>query len=504
MAVKSSSQKNSLITRPPVVVIMGHIDHGKSTLLDYIRKTNVTASEAGGITQHLSAYEVVHKSPAGRITFLDTPGHEAFCDIRSRGANVADIAVLVVSAEDGVKPQTLEALACAKEAKVPCIIAINKIDKPTANLERAKQNLAENEIYIEGYGGDVPAVAISALTGEGIPDLLDMILLVAELAELKADPNVPAEGVVIEASLDRKKGISATLIIKNGSLHAGEYIVAEGAVSPVRIFEDFQGKKIKEATFSSPVTVIGFNAIPTAGAAFKTYDSKKEAEKNAQDFLDRAKKAPETKNETDVNDNRIIIPLIIKADALGSLDGIKHELEKLKNDRTVIKIVHEGIGDITENDIKVASGVKDGVIAGFNVAVDAKARNLAERLMLEINVFTIIYNLLEHIANIPKIRTPKQFGEKMTVNPKILKLISKTKDRQILGGKAQGGVLAVGEEVKILRRDVEIARGRIRELQSQKIKVSEIREGFEFGAMIEAAVDIQPGDKIEGFKTVEK
>ena len=282
---KTSTAK--IIPRPPIVVIMGHIDHGKSSLLDYIRKTNIVEGEAGGITQHLSAYEVTHHLDqtrkdalaSNRITFLDTPGHEAFSKMRARGAGVADIAILVVSAEDGVKEQTKEALRSIKEAGIPYIIAINKIDKPNANIERTKQNLAENEIYLEGFGGDVPFVPISAKLGTGIPDLLDMMLLVAEMENLTGDTFLPAEGIVVESNIDTKRGTSATLIITNGTLKKGMFILAEESMSPVRAIENFLGKQVSEATFSSPVQITGFDALPSVGSTFRAYANKKDAER---------------------------------------------------------------------------------------------------------------------------------------------------------------------------------------------------------------------------------
>lgn len=485
-----------------MVVIMGHIDHGKSTLLDYLRKTNIVAGEAGGITQHLGAYEVQHSK--GKITFLDTPGHEAFTSIRQRGARVADIAILVVSAEDGVKPQTLEALKCILAEKIPYIVAINKIDKPGANVEVTKQSLAENEVYVEGYGGDIPVVAISALKGTGISELLDMIILVADLADLKADHSVLGEGAIIESYRDNKKGISATLLIKNGTIEQGVYVVAEDAYSPVRILEDFQGKSIKSATFSSPVRVIGFNKIPNVGAQFITCTDKKTAEKMAMDY---AIKNPESKTQSvrrNENDTTVIIPVIIKADVIGSLDGIKHELAKIKNDKVKIKIVSESIGDINENDIKATQGDPNIIIVGFNSKPDAKTQALIERSTVNIKTFNIIYNLISFIKETVLSKVPKEYIDEASGTAKILAIFSKNKDKQILGGKVQEGSIKVGSEVKILRRDAEIGRGKIKELQQSKTRTDEVNMGFEFGCMIESKVEIALGDKIQGFVTVEK
>lgn len=504
MAKNNVKKPVSATEKPPVVVIMGHIDHGKSTLLDYIRKSNITKHEAGGITQHLGAYEVIHRTADGKeksITFLDTPGHEAFSGIRSRGANVADIAILVVSAEEGVKPQTLEALAQIKEAKVPFIVAMNKIDKPEANLERTKQNLAEHEIYLEGYGGDVPGVPVSAITGKGVPELLDMILLVAELEELKANLGAPATGTVIEAKLDSKKGVSATLLIQDGTLRSGMYVIAGSAYSPVRIFENSIGKNIKEAFAGSPVKVIGFNKIPEVGAPFTSVESKKDAERMAEEAT---APRPTVKPAEQSTAERVIIPLIVKADVKGSLEGITHELEKVKNERVDIKVIYQGIGDVAESDVKLALSDPLTVVIGFNVTIDSKARALAERSAVEINLFTIIYKVAEHVQGIATARTPKLKVEEKTGLAKVIRVFSKDKDRQILGGKVQSGALETGSEVKILRRDAEIGMGRIRELQSQKVRVQEVREGFEFGTMVECKIEIMPGDKLEGFKVVEK
>jgi translation initiation factor IF-2 len=492
---------DNLIKRPPVVVIMGHIDHGKSTLLDYIRKTNIVAKEAGGITQHLGAYEVIHNKE--KITFLDTPGHEAFCSIRERGANAADIAILVVSAEDGVKPQTLEALKCILVEKIPYIVAINKIDKPGANIEITKQSLAENEIYIEGYGGDIPVVPISSIKGDGIPELLDMIILVAGIEDLKANPNTSAEGVIIEANRDSKKGVSATLLIKNGTLEYGQYIISEDSISPVRIFEDYLGKTIKKASFSSPVKVIGFNKIPHVGSTFVTVKNKKQAEEIAHKFQTQIK-SPKNNSLNSENDKTVIIPIIIKADAIGSIEGIKHELEKIKNDKVKIKIVSEGIGNINENDVKTAQGDPNIIILSFNSEADTKAQSIIERSTIQVKSFNIIYNLIEFIKNTVLSKVPKEYIDEASGTAKILAIFSKNKDKQILGGKVQVGSLKVGSEVKILRRDIEIGRGKIKELQLQKVKASEVNEGYEFGCMVESKIEIALGDKIQGFVTVEK
>jgi translation initiation factor IF-2 len=509
MATKNPIKSGILKERPPVVVIMGHIDHGKSTLLDYIRKSNITKGEAGGITQHLGAYEVPHQTKEGKIgkiTFLDTPGHEAFTGIRTRGAQVADIAVLVVSAEDGVKPQTLEALKCIKSSALPYIVAINKIDRPSANIERTKQSLAENEIYVEGYGGDIPVVPICALDGRGVSDLLDMIILVAELGDFTADTSKNAEGIIIDTKLDTKKGIGATLLIKDGTIKSGMYVVADDAISPVRILEDFKGQSIKEATVTSPVRVIGWSKVPSAGSIFQTFQTKSEAEKVASSYVENKSNDDQnihTKNDSAV-ENKITIPIIIKADVIGSLEGIKHEISKLSSEKVLIKIIHAGIGDINEGDTKMASGAQNIIIYGFNVKTDTKARSYAERLNIKIETFDIIYNLIESIKSLQTSNTPKTYIDVSTGKAKILQVFSKVRDKQIVGGKVQEGSIKIGAEVKVLRREIEIGRGKVRELQQQKVKASEVREGFEFGTMIECKIEIAIGDKIEAFETIEE
>ncbi len=489
--------------RPPVIAIMGHVDHGKSTLLDYIRKSNVVDGEVGGITQRLSAYEVRHKTKDGKelpITFLDTPGHAAFTAMRQRGAKVADIAVLVVSAEDGVKPQTLEALKTITEAKIPYIVAINKIDREGADVDRTKVSLAEAGVYVEGFGGSVSFTPISAKTGAGVSDLLDLMLLTAELEDLKADSSHKASGIVIEANLDKKKGVTATLVIKDGTLKTGSYLVAGSAMAPVRIMENFLAKPIKEATFSSPIRIIGWNMMPEVGAEFKTFDSKKEAEQ----YIETLKKTPIQNNRRAEDENMPIIPVVVKAAEVGGLDAVVQEINKLKNDKIKIKIIQSGVGDITENDIKIASGKPETLVIGFSTKTDAAAKSAAEKIPLEIHTFEIIYKLSEWLEEIVAARTPKTQVEESIGLVKVLKQFSKVKDRQVLGGRVEKGSIEVGAEVKILRRDFEIGRGRVRELQRQKNKVGEVPEGQEFGTMIESKIEIAPGDRLESFKIVEK
>ncbi len=495
---------SNLIPRSPVVAIMGHIDHGKSTLLSYIRKSTKPLNEAGGITQHISAYEVEHTSAEGKkqtITFLDTPGHEAFNGIRKRGASVADVAVLVVSAEDGVKPQTLEALASIRESKTPFIVAINKIDKPEANIDRTKQSLAENEVYVEGYGGDVPVVALSAKTGEGIPELLGMIILVAELEELTGDPTLPATGFVLESNRDIQKGISATCIIKNGIIEKGMFVVSGVASAPVRMMENYLGKPLQKASFSSPVKIIGWDTLPQVGDAFVACSEQKGAREMCQKNL---LAVGNNKVSGEIDDAFHKILLVVKADTGSSLEAVTSEINKLSTEKTKAQIISSGIGSISENDVRLADGSKKAIIVGFHTKIDPLAKNLSERNGVEIKMFDIIYKMTEWLEETMKERTPKQKVDESTGLAKILKIFSKVKDKQVIGARVESGSIKLGAQVKIMRRDAEIGVGKVKELQVQKVKSSEVTEGKEFGALIEAKVEIAPGDKVESFIIVER
>jgi translation initiation factor IF-2 len=502
----ATTAQKSIVKRSPVVCVMGHIDHGKSTLLDYIRKTNIVDKEAGGITQRISAYEVIHKTPEGKeekITFLDTPGHEAFGAMRVSGASVADIAILVVSAEDGVKKQTLEALKAIEHAGIPYIVAINKIDKPDANIEKTKNSLIENGIYIEGYGGSVPCVSLSAKTGKGVPELLDIVLLLAEVSELTGDPAKLAEGVVVEAFLDKQKGITAILVIKDGTLKTGMYVVSGVALAPTRIMEDFLGDKIREATFSSPVRIVGFDNLPEVGKPFKTFDNKNDAEDYIAEERERLKKAP-AKIETEENPEEVVVRVMLKAAVAGALGALKHEIEKIKNNNVKIKVIGESIGAITENDVKLSSGRNPAIILGFDVGIDASAKALAERLGVLIQSSDIIYKVSEWLAEEVKRRIPKTMVEEVVAEAKILKVFSTMKDKHIIGARVEKGFIGAGQDAKLLRKDAEIAIGKIKGLERDRTKVSEVKEGMEFGCEFKSDILPAPGDKIQIVRIVEQ
>jgi len=490
--------------RAPVVVIVGHIDHGKSQLLDYIRKSNVVDKEAGGITQHISAYEagvVLSDNRKKMITFLDTPGHAAFSEMRTRGCNIADIAILIVSAEEGVKAQTLEALKSIKDCKIPYVVAINKIDKPEANVEKTKNSLLEKEVYLEGLGGEVPYVPISAMTGEGVPELLETLILVSEVEELTGDKNALAEGFVIEGNLDPKRGVSASLIIKNGHLKSGMYVVSGESSAPVKIMEDFLGKPIKEAFSSDPVKITGWSTLPKVGSPFKTYRNKKEVPVNK---TQNKKFEDEVDMEKLLEEGYAIIPLTIKGDTEGSVEAVVSEIKKIEKEKVFVKIVEAKTGSITENDVKTAGGSLDSIIVGFNVKEDKGVSMLAERQGVQIKTFDIIYKLTEWLEKEIKNRKPKVKAEEVHGKARILKIFSTTKGKQVIGGEVFEGNVSKNDKVKIMRRGEEIGIGNIIELQSGKVETKSINEGSQFGAKISSSIEVSEKDNLESFAVVER
>ncbi|MHB0978114.1 MAG: translation initiation factor IF-2 [Minisyncoccota bacterium] len=503
--MKDSLELGEKEARPPIVALMGHIDHGKSTLLDYIRKTKITEGEAGGITQHVNAYEVMHNQ--SKITFIDTPGHEAFTSIRSRGANIADIAVLVVSAEDGVKPQTVEAYKHIKKSEVPFIVAITKIDKPSANIERAKQSLAENDIYVEGYGGSVSAVAVSSKTGEGINELLEMIILLSEIEHFIGDRGRWGSGIILESRLDPQIGIIAIGIIKDGTVRKGMTVASIGATAPLRFIHDALGNEQKSLSFSSPIQMAGWDNSPPVGAKFETFDDKKAAQFYAESELVKAKvkcSGKESAAQTSGDENISILPIIIKADVTGSLEALIHELNKLSHERIVLKVVQKGIGTISENDVKSAMTTAGTIVFSFNTKIDSQAAALAERSGVPIETFDIIYKLTERINELLLEREPRIEVEETTGTGKVLKIFSTTKDKHVIGIRSSSGTFEVEGLLKIIRRDEEIGRGKIKGLQQNKVEIDKINENSEFGAMIESKTEIAPGDMLEQITKVTK
>lgn len=489
--------------RPPIVAVLGHVDHGKSTLLDFIRKSNTVAKEAGGITQHVAAYEVEREKGGGkkRITFIDTPGHAAFSAIRARGASVADIAILVVAADDGVKAQTLEALQQIRDAKIPFIVAINKIDKPNADQERTIRTLLEQNVYLEKYGGDIPWAAISAKTGTGVEELLDLILLVAEVEGFTGDASLPARGYVIEAHRDQKRGLAATLIITQGTLKSGMAVLAGRAVSPVRIMEDSTGQTVNEATFSSPVQLTGFDELPEVGAEFHTFKNKREAEMGRPAAVyAAAKNAAPQPAEGEIGP--FLMPLIIRADVSGSLEAIEQQISNLGDEYSRVNIVQSGIGTISENDVKAAlAGTVHAALVGFNVGIDPIAEALALQHGVQIKTFDIIYKLTEYLEEILETSRPKRSVETVVGRARVLKQFSSRKDEQVVGGKVSEGYLARGAVVRVLRRNTLVGTGKMKNIQTNKQDVARADGESEFGAQIAAPFEIAQGDMLECFIT---
>lgn len=483
--------------RPPIVVVIGHIDHGKTTLLDYIRKTSVAAKESGGITQHIGAYEVDHGGK--KITFLDTPGHEAFGKMRSRGARVADVAVLVVAADDGVRPQTKEALETIKTAGIPFAVAINKIDKPEADPEKTKNELAELQVFLEGRGGTVPYAEISAKQGAGVDKLLETVLLLAELENITADPKTFASGVVIESHQDHKRGITSTLLVRNGTLKKGEYVIAGGtptgvSLAKIKILENFKGEPVDSASPSQPVAAVGFDKLPAVGSEFKTFFSQKEAMEAA-----RQAKPPSPKTPSIFPREGIAIGLVVKTDVLGSAEAILHEIEKLKYD---FKILRAEAGDVSEDDVKMAASAANPLIIAFKVRISPPARELAERMNVEIAGFEIIYEVADFLKKKIESILPKETKQAVLGRAKILKIFpGKTGAKgQIVGGNVVDGILKRGASFDLFRRDKKIGEGKIENLQQGRLNISEVAAGNEFGALVSAKITIADGDVLEVYQ----
>ncbi len=513
-----SNQSESKIERPPVVAIMGHVDHGKSTLLDYIRNTNIVAGEAGGITQHISAYEITHKNELGenkKITFLDTPGHEAFTSMRERGAHVADIAILIVSAEDGVKKQTLESLETIRKSKTPFFVAINKIDKPNANPEKVKSELVEHEVYLEGYGGDIPFVEISAKAGTNIDSLLSTILLMAELEELTGTPELPAEGFVIESDVDEKRGVSSSLLIKNGTLKKGMFIVVNNMIAPTKIFENFIGETIQEATFSTPIQITGFTSplrilggsltkVPRAGEAFYSFNTKKEAEAFIAEIGEQGKENTFITESEVITPDTKLVPLIIKTDVLGTTEAVIKEIMKLQRPEVSYKIIEAGVGDISEKDISFAQADKETLITGFNIKIDKKALDANEQIKATVKTFDVIYELTAWLEKMLEEKRPRLETEEAHGTAKILAFFSKVKNKQVVGGSIDSGFFSVKDQVKIVRRENDIGFGTIVGLQQNKFDVNMVKEGNQCGIMVESKLDIVKDDVLVAFTRVTK
>jgi translation initiation factor IF-2 len=490
-----------LKARPPVVTILGHVDHGKTSLLDAIRSTEVAAGEAGGITQHIGAYQVEKK---GRlITFLDTPGHAAFTQMRARGAQGADIVVLVVAADDGVMPQTREAIAHAKAARVPMMVALNKIDKPNANPDRVKQQLAELELVPDDWGGSTMVVPVSAKQNKGIDDLLEGILLVADSNDIKANPNGKVIGTVIEAELDKSKGVIATLLVQNGTLESGDIVVAGSAYGKLRAISDYKGKPIKKAGPSTPVAVMGLSDVPSAGDIFQVVESDKEARNIVNERLEAAKTQAQSRKKVSLEDlfanvqagEAKDLNLIVKADVQGSLDPIVTELNKLGEGEIGLKILHAETGNIGNNDVMLAAA-SNAIIIGFNVQADVDARRMAEKEGVDIRLYEIIYRMTEDIEKALKGMLEPKTVEKTLGRATVLQVFAASKFGRVAGCKVTDGELKRGAKVRLYRSSDIVYEGDLSSLRHEKEDVKEIRQGYECGVGFKNFSDIQPGDQL--------
>ena len=507
---EEEEDESKMVPRPPVVCVMGHVDHGKTSLLDAIRKTNVTRGEAGGITQHIGASVV--EINGEKITFLDTPGHEAFTAMRMRGANSTDIAVLVVAADDGVMPQTVEAISHAKAAGVEIIVAINKIDKPSANIERVKQELSEYELIPEDWGGNTIFVPVSAHTGEGIDTLLEMILLTAEVCELKANPNRAARGLVIEAQLDKGKGPVATILVQKGTLHVGDFIAAGACSGKVRAMMDDRGRRIKQAGPSTPVEILGLGDVPNAGEILLSFDSDKEAKNFAGAFVSENKNRllEETKGKLSLDNlfdqiqasDLKELPLIVKADVQGSVEAVKQSLTKLSNEEVVVKVIHGGVGAINESDVSLAA-TSNAIIIGFNVRPDTTAKQLAEQEGVDLRLYRVIYQAIEDVEAAMKGMLDPVFEEKVIGHAEVRQLFKASGIGTIAGSYILDGVFQRNCKVRISREGEQIFEGELASLKRFKDDVKEVKTGYECGLVFDGFNDVKEEDKVEAYIMVE-
>ncbi|WP_410072333.1 translation initiation factor IF-2 [Anaerostipes sp.] len=495
-----------MIVRPPVVCVMGHVDHGKTSLLDKIRSTHVTTGEAGGITQHIGAYVV--ETANGKITFLDTPGHEAFTSMRMRGAQSTDIAILVVAADDGVMPQTIEAINHAKAAGIEIIVAINKIDKESANIERVKQELIEYELVPEDWGGSTIFCPVSAHTGEGITELLDMVSLTAEVLELKANPNRKARGIVLEAQLDKGRGPVATVLVQKGTLHVGDAVAIGSAHGKVRAMINDKGKRIKDAGPSTPVEILGLSEVPNAGEVMMVMDSEKEARSVAEKFIayGREKMLSEIKQQLSLDDlfNQIQagsvkeLNIIVKADVQGSVEAVKQSLVKLSNDEVAVKVIHGGVGAITESDVNLAAA-SNAIIIGFNVRPEPAAKDAATTEKVDLRLYRVIYNAIEDIEAAMKGMLDPEFEEKVTGHAEVRQIFKASGVGTIAGSYVLDGTIQRDSSARIIRDGIVVHEGKLASIQRGKDAVKEVRTGFECGLVMENFNDIKEGDQIESF-----
>ena len=501
-------KEEDLVKRPPIVTIMGHVDHGKTTLLDYIRNTHVVDKEFGGITQHIGAYQTKYKDEL--ITFIDTPGHAAFTEMRARGASVTDIVIIIVAADDGVKPQTKEAVDHALSAKVPIIVAVNKIDKPDANIDRVLTEMAEIGITPESWGGDIPFINISAHTGEGIDLLLETILTIAEVGELKANPNRYAVGAVIESRLDKNVGSIASFLIQNGTLRIGDPIVVGTSYAKVRTMKNDRGESVVEAGPSTPVEITGLTENPSAGDKFMAFETETEAKSVAEKRKDAAKMNADKDKKVSLDDlfasvdaGNKEINVVLKADVRGSEEAVKNALEKIKEQDVSVKVIRSGIGAITESDVVLASA-SNAIIIGFNVVASSSAKDIAKDNNIDIRLYTIIYKLVEDIEAAINGMLDPEFEEKILGEAEIRKIFKFSKIGNIAGSYITSGIVKNGALARVIRDGVVIASDeKIASLQREKDTVKEVKKGFECGITLEKFNDFKEGDTIEAYEMIE-
>ena len=507
---EEEEDESEMVPRPPVVCVMGHVDHGKTSLLDAIRNTHVTDREAGGITQHIGAYVVTINEQ--KITFLDTPGHEAFTAMRMRGANSTDIAILVVAADDGVMPQTVEAISHAKAAGIEIVVAINKIDKPSANVERVKQELSEYELIPEDWGGSTIFVPVSAHTGEGIDDLLEMLLLTAEVCELKANPDREARGIVIEAELDKGQGPVATILVQKGTLHVGDFIAAGACSGKVRAMMDDKGRRVKEAGPSTPVEILGLSDVPNAGEILVAFDTDKEAKSFAATFVseNRNRMLEDTKSRLSLDDlfDQIQagtlkeLPIIVKADVQGSVEAVKQSLTKLSNEEVVVKVIHGGVGAINESDVTLAS-TSNAIVIGFNVRPDATAKAIAEQEGVDLRLYKVIYQAIEDVEAAMKGMLDPIFEEQVIGHGEVRQTFKASGVGTIAGSYVLDGRFERNCKVRITREGEQIYEGALASLKRFKDDVKEVKAGYECGLVFEDFNDVKEEDQVEAYIMVE-
>ncbi len=491
--MNKKEKKENLVTRPPVVVVLGHVDHGKSSILEAIKDFKITSKESGGITQHIGAYQIEHQGK--KITFIDTPGHEAFEAMRSRGAGIADIAVLVIASEESIKPQTKEAIKHIKEADIPFVVALNKIDKPTADPEKVKRELIGQEVVVESMGGNTPSVKISAKNKQGIKELLEMILLLAEMEELKGDVSKKASGVIVESYLDAKRGPITTLIMGDGTLKKGDIIGTKSAIGKVKSLEDFQGNNLKEALPADPVVVLGLNQVPKAGEQFKTFEDTDSAE---EELKETVKTEISFAKASEIKDEKRFLNLIIKADVLGSLEAIENILKNIPQEKAVLKVFKAGVGEINDSDIKLA-GTSNSIVLGFRVKTNKTAQKLALREKARIMTFEVIYELAQTTRELLEKRLAPETLKRSVGKLRILAVFKKEKNRQIIGGKVTEGEIKKGVTVDVWRNEEKIGKGRILTVKKEKEEVDLVAKGRECGILFSGDIDVQENDILEAY-----